>query len=163
MSKTTTQYAGIDYGLGQSNIDTTTGIRYGMIAQQSLMGEALDEVFTNGNDLGFENAEAELKDKLKAALSDYFSDHAWGDAGKPTRLAQAVDDAFDALDGWADNIESNGPMHYESDGLTLQTTERGELWVFASPYYTHAQFCSPCVPAPATLIRLVRTVLRPIA
>lgn len=144
-----TNYPGIDYGLGQSNIDKATGIHYGMIAQNSVMPEALEDVF-NGRDLGYEQEEQELKDKLRHALSDYFSDHSWGDANKPTRLAQAVDSAFDALDGWSDNLESSGPYYYESEE-TLQTTDRGELWVFKSPFYTFAQFCSPCVPGAGNL------------
>lgn len=141
-------YIGIDYGLGQSNVDKETGIRFGMIAQNSLKPEALDDVF-NGRDLGYENAEKELKDKLRSALEDYYSDYKAPDS-KGSRLDHAVDAAFDALDGWADNLESSGPYFYESEE-TLQTTDRGELWVFKSPYFTYAQFCSPCVPGAGNL------------
>ena len=37
-------YAGLDYGLGTSNIDTSNGIRYGVISQHSIMPEALDDM-----------------------------------------------------------------------------------------------------------------------
>jgi hypothetical protein len=36
-----TNYVGIDYGLGLANIDSETGIRFGVIGQHSLMSEAL--------------------------------------------------------------------------------------------------------------------------
>ena len=32
-----TDYVGIDYGLGRSNIDKATGIRYGVISQHSVI------------------------------------------------------------------------------------------------------------------------------
>lgn len=143
----TTNYPGIDYSLGKSNYDPKTGIHYGMISQHYVMPEALDDVF-NGRDLGLEQAESDLKDKLRRALSDYFSDYKHD--GKASRLDQAVDDAFDALDGWADNLEPSGPYLYESEE-TIRTAENGELWILKSPFYTHAQFCSPCVPGAGNL------------
>lgn len=39
----TTDYAGIDYGLGKSNIDTNTGIRYGVINLNSCNPDFLSE------------------------------------------------------------------------------------------------------------------------
>ena len=39
-----TSYAGIDYGLGQSNVDKANGIRYGVISQHSVIPEAMDDV-----------------------------------------------------------------------------------------------------------------------
>ena len=37
-----TDYAGIDYGLGQSNIDKVNGIRFGVISIHSIMPECMD-------------------------------------------------------------------------------------------------------------------------
>src|SRR5882672_1007193 len=34
---------GIDYGLGRSNIDNVTGIRFGVISQHSIMPEACED------------------------------------------------------------------------------------------------------------------------
>lgn len=145
-----TNYKGIDYGLGQSNIDKETGIRYGIIPQNDVMPEALDDVFSHGRDLGYEYAEKELHDKLRGVLEDYFSDYKRGTKGDgmndgKSRLDIAVEDCFNNLDGWADNIESSGPYFYESEE-TVQTDEGGDLWVFKSPFFTYAQYCSPCAP-----------------
>ena len=41
---------------------------------------------------------------------------------------------------------------YQHEGYTLQTyLDSTEVLVIASPYYTYAQFCSPCVPRAGTL------------
>lgn len=138
----TTTYTGIDYAAGTgTNTDKDTGIRYGVISQNSLMAEALDDIYTHGRDLSHEQAEADLKSALRRTLEDYFHGE---------RLNHAVDNAFDAIDGWADNFDGSGPYYYEADE-TVQTMENGELWVFKSLYFTHAQFCSPCMPGAGNL------------
>lgn len=140
----TTNYAGIDYGLGGTNIDKETGIRFSIIPQNYLNDDALDSIY-NGRDLGYESAEQEIKNKIRGAIEDYFSD--WKDTnGGKSRLDQAVEDAFDVLDGWAEGLECSGPYRYEKDGYILRTTDYNELWVLKSPYFTYAQFCSPCAP-----------------
>lgn len=142
-----TNHPGIDYsGPGSTaNRDKDTGIRYGVIAQNDLMGEALDDVFTHGDDLGYEAAKKEFKDKLRGVLEEYFSDHKYGEE-KLGRLDRAVENAFDACDDWADGMDFNGPMFWQCEGYTLQADDHGDLWVFKSPYFTYAQFCSPCAP-----------------
>lgn len=128
---------GIDYGAGQTNIDKETGIRYGVIPQGSIDINALERVFEHGKDLGYEAAKEDLKANLRGALEDYYNG---------SRLDEAVEDAFDALDGWADSLEASGRWLYENRGYKLQTSEPGDLWVLRSPYFTYAQFCSPCAP-----------------
>src|SRR5258706_14926811 len=44
-------YQGIDYGLGLSNVDKDTGIRYGVISERSL-GEWINDVIADGADYG---------------------------------------------------------------------------------------------------------------
>ncbi len=139
----TTNYPGIDYaGPGSTvNRDSLTGIRYGIIRGNDLMAEVLDDITVHGEDLGFKAAEEELKTELRHALEDYFSD--WADS---KRLTNAVENAFDALDGWADGIDTSGPWQWEKEGYSVRLAEDGDVWVFKSPFYTYAQFCSPCAP-----------------
>ena len=47
----TTNYKGIDYGSGQTNLNTQTGIRYGVIPQGEVSPDALEDIFQNGTDL----------------------------------------------------------------------------------------------------------------
>lgn len=45
--------AGIDYGLGQTNIDLATGIRYGVIHENSLNPDAVSDIRDNGENLTY--------------------------------------------------------------------------------------------------------------
>lgn len=40
--------AGIDYGMGTTNIDAETGIRFGVIPSNDMMPEAFDDIASNG-------------------------------------------------------------------------------------------------------------------
>lgn len=54
---------GIDYGLGMSNIDKKTGIRFSAIGGNSVNGDVLDDICTQGRDLTWEDTHSEaIKD-----------------------------------------------------------------------------------------------------
>ena len=148
-----TDYAGIDYGLGKSNINAETGIRYGVISQNSaeLNPDAIEDIYQHGRDLSFEQYQQDIKDKLRSALSDYFSDVKWGDK-KESKLDIAVNDCWEVIEENAnDQYEGDGSnMLYESDGYKIQTTET-EFIILESPYFTRAQYCSPCFPGAGNL------------
>lgn len=145
-----TNNRGIDYAAGQPvNRNTETGIRYGIIPQNSLDPNALNDVFQNGDDLDYAGYCDEAKNKLRSALSDFFSDYKHGEE-KQSQLDSAVENAFDAI---SDSLGDTYPgsdgctrMGYNKDGLKLLTDSSGELWVTESPFFTYAQFCSPCAP-----------------
>lgn len=144
-----TNYTGIDYGLGQTNKNIETGIRFGVIPSDQCNPDATEDIWQNGTDLDYEDYIEQVKAGLRSALADYFSDHKWSDE-KQSKLDQATEDAFEAIsDRLNDNYEGTGDytrMRYEQDGYVLQTDSGGDLWVFKSPYFTYAQFCSPCAP-----------------
>ena len=146
----TTNYPGIDYAAGQPvNRNLETGLRYGIIPSHSVNPDALEDIYSNGTDEDFETFKSEVKKALRGALSDYFSDYkrSTGDSS----LDAAVENAFDAISDDL-NCESTGDCtrcSYESDGYKLQSASDGamqNLWVLESPYFTYAQFCSPCAP-----------------
>lgn len=112
--------------------------------------------------------EKALRKIMRNVLTDYFSDSKWGDE-KQSKLDDAVDavvediypdwndtsteqnadNAFNAIqDGFNDNyqVDESGPLLYEGEGYVLKTDSANDLWVLKSPYYTYAQFCSPCAP-----------------
>lgn len=137
---------GIDYGLGSTNIDTTTGIRYGVISQHDLAPEALDTIF-NGENLSFQAYMAEAKDKLRSTLDEYFSDYKHG-ANKQSKLDAVTDDAFDAIKQELSDAYTGDSDKYrlERDGYVIETSDPADLFVTKSPYFTRCQFCSPCAP-----------------
>jgi hypothetical protein len=139
---------GIDYSGPSSpvNRDAETGIRYGIISQHSVNCYAMDDVYTHGEDVGYTAAIEELKDSLQKGFRHVMEN-----------LGLKPDD--DDLSDMADNVmqdqdwerDESGPYAYEFEGLTVQTTSDNNLWVFKSPVYTRAQFCSPCVPGAGNL------------
>lgn len=122
----------------QPNIDTLTGIHYGVISPHSVMPEALEDIYTHGKNLNYEVYLEQVKFELKGALKDYLSDR---------RLDYAVEGAFDAIEqDLADDYQSeNDAYRYEQDGYILETSELG-IYVIKSPYVTNAAHCSPCCP-----------------
>lgn len=134
---------GIDYGLGQSNRNRETGIRNGVIHQ---------------NDVG----------------------QAWFDAsepyyGKPEEFTcpecnqdTRINTKGDPKIQWGDTVECPNCGHcsecelpdcsepishyYEQDGYSAEAGECGDIFVCKSPYFTYAQFCSPCAPGACYLM-----------
>lgn len=156
-----TTYTGIDYGHGRSNIDNQTGIRFGVISQGSISHWAMDDVWQNARDLSYEASRDEFKAKLHyiengdtlARLCDAYglrdqeidnpeqmtADELWNE------LEQEFNDAYSMNDcGEHDWL-------YESDGYKLTNCLDSDVMVLASPYFTYAQFCSPCVPGACDL------------
>ena len=125
--------AGIDYGLGKTNIDTSTGIRYGVISQHSVMPEALDDM---EYDYPF-NCPACGNETLVESRSknyDYFC--------QSCRTWHMSEDCY--------GEESNG-FHFEDSDYKLVDCLDTDIMVIESPYYTLAQYCSPCVPGAGNL------------
>jgi hypothetical protein len=127
-----TQYAGINYGDSTSNTDTNTGIRYGIISQNSLMPEALDDFQP---DYG-KPSEAECPE---CGNTWFVKGLDYGDGVE----CPECDESFELE--LEDSAEPNGHT-YESDGYACNIDSHGDVWVFRSPFYTYAQFCSPCAP-----------------
>jgi len=147
-----TNYAGIDYGCGKTNINKETGIRHGVISQNSIGQDSLSDFFNNADDLTFKEYISEAKSKLRDALSDYFSDVKWGDM-KQSKLDMAVDDAFEAVeDSLNEQYEPQNPsVEYNQEGYVIVNCLDSDLMIIKSPYITVAQFCSPCCPGACSL------------
>lgn len=128
----TTNYAGIDYSLGQSNVDRETGIHFGVISQHSV-GEAW-----------YEDAEAdygkphcpECGNEIKESKRD--KDYRCGKCRK----------SF-----WSDQCFGDDPIgcSFEDKNYKLSDCLDSDIFVLKSPFYTYAQFCSPCVPGAGNL------------
>lgn len=156
-----TNYPGIDYSRpgSKTNRDGETDIRYGIIPQGCLMADAVDDISTRGKDLGYESAEQELRDKLRHLLKDYYNDNKLPHLNT-SALDDAIDDTLDAIENWAENLEFNGPWRMDEDGVVTQLAEDGDVWVFKSPFYTYAQFCSPCAPGACHLSHPLKVNVR---
>lgn len=143
----TTTYPGIDYSRGISNCDLATGIRYGVISQNSVSPDAIEDIFTHGEDKAWERAkeealrEARMKARADAAAKGEDPDEAEEDVDED-RISDELGMSWET---------SLGNYLYERDGYKLTGCLDNDLFVLRSPYYTFAQFCSPCVPGAANL------------
>lgn len=156
--------AGIDYGLGKTNIDVATGIRYGVIHENSLNQDAISDIRDNGENLTYAAAVAEARSMIAGALSPVLSDlgvlsHVSKymprkeDQAKVAAEVDAIVDSVwsDIEDDWNDQYQGEDEVYrYDRDGYILQTTDLG-LYVTQSPFYTFAAFCSPCCPGAGDL------------
>ena len=145
MKTKTTSYPGIDYSRGTSNTDSSNGIRYGVISQHSVNPEALDDIMTHGEDVAWVEALAEAV------------------AEKTTQMeseAHERGEDFDPSDVDEDRIADDLGMNWESsfnnyvynqNGYKLTGCGDSDLFVIKSPFFTYAQFCSPCVPGAGNL------------
>lgn len=173
MTKTT--YQGIDYGLGRSNIDSQTGMRFGVISQHSIAPESFEDIFNDSRDLTHESAIEEAKRRIGSIecqedLADVLDDLIGKREGyrlvcyeeveailieSPLPLSkEAADSIWDAIEqAWSDRYDDCGERDwlYEKDGYKLSNCLQSDVFVLASPYFTYAQYCSPCVPGACNL------------
>jgi hypothetical protein len=147
-----TNYGGIDYGLGQSNVNLETGIRNGVISMNSINRDYTAE---------FEHEYPgpicpSCGNGIKASDDDtVFDGYNGGEQDAEPEWFDGKD--FTCIDCekcyWSDQVygeESTG-WHYESDGYKLCDCLDNDIFVLESPYYTFAQYCSPCVPGAGNL------------
>lgn len=120
-----------------SNTNLETGIRYGIIAANSLHSDVLDNI-QSGRDVRYEEALAELKAGILRVCEDFIGTNALGDV---------IDLAIEKMtEAW----EDDEPVYeFQIDGVRGQTTWLGGallVWVFESPHIVRHSLCSPCVP-----------------
>ena len=133
---------GIDYGMGMTNVDRETGIRFGVIPMNSL------------GDYAHESFEADYGDptcpKCGGSLVDY-DDDTHGDYHHISRgFRSCADYVCENCQVYMESAEAYGD---EPTGHTLaeggyagSLDNYGDVFLLRSPYFTRAGFCSPCAP-----------------
>lgn len=112
---------GIDYGLGKTNIDHETGIRFGVISQNSGVLQA----WADSSEPHYGLVECP-QCKLEVEPDFYCSN------------CEAELDDYSMLEPLS--------FYYEEEGYSCEAGDDGDIFVLKSPYYTYAQFCPPCAP-----------------
>lgn len=122
-----TNYPGIDYSLGKSNRNHSTGIHYGVISQNEVLQAWCDESESNYGPPICPECGYEFK-KSKSPVKC------------PNCGFRPIDDSQFHRD---EPIET----HYKKDGYQLhQSFDDTDIFIIKSPYFTYCQFCSPCAP-----------------
>lgn len=142
----TTTYKGIDYGLGQSNIDHETGIRFGVIPQGAVLQAWAD------SSEGYYGEPCCPKCGNQADSPDKFGDSfADGVPEDYTTERYETDDyvcVYCKHFFGGESAFGDEPLSFVlDDGEYLaESDSSGDIFITKSPYYTRAQFCSPCAP-----------------
>ncbi len=162
---------GIDYGGGTTNIDRETGIRFGVIPQNDVLqawaessepdygppgcsecgseavgiGEVpfdLDDLKTLRQSDGYcrKHAILQIPDEHQADCGD---NDEWHDEGRDYACLNCAR-SFYSEDAWGD--DPVGGYVLDDGEYKAHCGEDGDIFILKSPYYTHAQFCSPCAP-----------------
>ena len=142
---------GIDYGMGMSNIDRTTGIRYGVISQHSLdcqaFHDSMEPVYGDPSCPECGGAVIEADEVRHRDLWTRRMDRD-GTHGCFDYACLACRKGFGSQ--WATHDEPIG-WEYLGEGYELIDCLDSDVMVLKSPFYTFAQFCSPCVPGAGSL------------
>lgn len=137
---------GIDYGLGQTNIDKATGIRYGVIAMNGVT-EAWAEC-----------SESEYGEPTCPKCSE-----AIGSSDDAPDCPETDEDWYTGKDYvcftckacyWSDVVYGDEPLGYSFSDSEYDAhcgTDGFGIFITRSPYYTLAAFCSPCAPGAGDL------------
>jgi hypothetical protein len=131
-----TDYPGIDYGMGNTNIDPVTKIRYGVINMNALNEWAWDSFEADYGEPTCPKCGNECEEYSDQAHTHYDgegSDYACEEC----KYAFMSDESFgDEPHGWTlDDGEYKATVGSDNDCFVLK-----------SPYFTRVQFCSPCAP-----------------
>jgi hypothetical protein len=136
---------GIDYGSGLTNIDHATGIRYGVISQHSVGEVWYDESTPDYGDPTCPKCGGKVLSVEDDAVPED-REH-WGHKGSDFACLSCETTFF------GDAVYSDEPTghSYDNDGYKLTDCLDSDIMVIASPFYTLAPFCSPCVPGAGNL------------
>jgi hypothetical protein len=128
---------GIDYGNGKANIDDATGIRFGVISCNSFSCDAQ-------NDFEPDYGRPDSFECPDCGESLSVTNKEWGDSVE----CKDCDESYDI--DLPDCVESCG-WTYEKDRYVITDCLDNDAMIIKSPFYTYAQFCSPCVPGAGNL------------
>jgi len=124
-----TDNEGIDYGRGITNINDK-GIRFGVINQNEVLQVWADE---------------------SEAIYNFICPHCEIDLGDDDPdICPHCETEIDESE-W-DMMEPIGFMYTQDGYRAFVSDDYGDIFIEASPYYTYAQFCSPCAPGACYLM-----------
>ena len=123
---------GIDYGMGLTNVDPKTGIRYGVISQNEVL-----QSWADSSEPYYPEVCGYCGNK-----ADNFSWEGFicASCGKENTEDELSD------------LTEPGSWYIDNDEYTAESDEHGDIFITKSPYYTKCSFCSPCAPGAGYLM-----------
>lgn len=141
---------GIDYGMGQTNIDKETGIRYGVIHQNEVLQAWADESEPNYGDPHCPKCGNTAISCDDERVPDLDEADDWDDPKIRDYCCLDCKHTF-----WSDEAFGDEPIghsYFTDEYQCTQGGDDGDIFILKSPYYTLCDFCSPCAPGAGYLI-----------
>ena len=152
-----TNYRGIDYsGInGTCNRDADTGIRYGILSANTpelteWLWESVESVYlpycphcNEQLDEDWDGEHNQVAVAIDAVADEAYTDEELDDLCNP--ICPHCNSTIEDGEQWPDCAEPDSNI-LQGDGIEGFVDSNNDIWVTKSPYYTHAQFCSPCAP-----------------
>jgi ribosomal protein L37AE/L43A len=146
---------GIDYGMGNTNIDRSNGIRYGVIHSGAVCQSWSDSSEAQYGAPSCPKCGAEFPtDYNGPSRADYPA--GLTGAKEYVRMLRAYEESTseyycpDCQEGAESDSAYPEDAHswtYDGEGYSCeQSRDDCDIFILRSPYYTRAQFCSPCAP-----------------
>lgn len=120
-------YAGIDYGHGLTNKDHEKGIRYGVIHQNAVL-----QSWADSSEPFYPNVCPICGNEPKS--------------GKNIRDMKRCPSCRKTLNDFSFDMCEPTTWFIKDDEYFAHSDDYGDIFIERSPYYTFAQFCSPCAP-----------------
>jgi hypothetical protein len=153
---------GIDYGLGQTNIDKETGIRFGVIHANEVCQAWSDSSESEYGEpscpkCGNEAVASDAPIPEDEIQEEGDEDKARDELGYKSLHGVCGDYACDSCRILFDGDEAYGceSIAFNLDDGEYKATQGGDdcdIFILKSPYYTRAEFCSPCAPGACYLV-----------
>lgn len=163
----------IDYGLGRTNIDRSTGIRYGVLPQNDILqswcdcaepdygsptcpkcgNDAIEIVGASADDIAGDDAEHDDDCASHDTARQFECDCSASDTDSD-RWAHAKYNSADYACPHChyvfgpESAFGDEPLAFTLDDgeYRAECDDSGDIFITRSPYYTRAPFCSPCAP-----------------
>lgn len=135
-------YKGLDYSLGQSNVDKETGIHFGVISVHDVCQAWYDSADSDYGDPHCPECEGEVIDPCDPSVTE----EDWNE-GKDW-VCPTCKKSF-----WSEDCYPEDPLGWSLDDGEYKAVDclDTDVMVLSSPYFTYCQFCSPCVPGAGNL------------
>jgi hypothetical protein len=141
------------------NYNEKTKLAYGVVDARNVPF-LMDAIIEHGDDLTWEAAKRDLRDKIRGALRGVVEDYSYSDpaiddivdACNPGEIMEAMLDA-----GLSDRMNDSGEgheYHLKTDDCEYLLGYLGGapiIWVMDSPYVAYVRGCSPCIPGAGDL------------
>lgn len=143
-----TDYHGIDYGMGKTNVDPNNGIRNGVLLADLVLTVWSEESIPDYGPACCPSCGNEAIDISESGedgtIPDLYGDPEGWEIDGFDLACPFCNRAF-----WFDELCCQEPLSFSVDGneySAVQDCDSPYIFFMRSPYYTFAQYCSPCAP-----------------